>query len=335
MRIRAFAPALSVAASAIVAAAVPAAAQISLDRITVATGPAGTLYSQLGTALSTVYQEQTGLTSTARPHGGTSQYLPQLSRGEVDLGINSGLDANAAFAGNEPYPEAMENVRAVLVISNAPYGFIARADSDIQTVEDVAGHRVITGYRTLALFDDVNRAVLATGGLTLDDVESVVETNVPQAVQALAEDDVDVTASILGIPVHREVDAGISGGTRVVALGDNEQPIEDLPAFFAGTLEPSDATVGVEEPTRVAFYNSYLNTGTHMSEDDVYELARIAHQNWDDMQQAVPALRGTPADNMVPEEISHPFHPGAIRYFREAGLWTDEHDAQQEELLGQ
>ncbi|MEW5424399.1 TAXI family TRAP transporter solute-binding subunit [Amorphus sp. 3PC139-8] len=312
-----------------------AAADMTVDRITVATGPAGTLYAQLGTALSTVIQEKTGVPSTARPHGGTSQYLPQLHRGEVLLGINSGLDANAAYYGKEPYPQAMDQVRAVLVMAQAKYSFISRADDDIITVADTKGKRVITSYRTLALFDDVNRAVLATAGLTEDDVTAVAETNVPSAIKALTEDRVDVTASILGIPAHREADAAIPGGTRVVALGPNDEPINALPAFHVGILEPGPATVGVKEPTKVAIYDSYLNTGTAANADDIYQVVMTTYENWGELQKAVPALRSMNRDAMLPGQISHPFHDGAIKAFKELGLWTPDHDQQQAKLLGQ
>lgn len=316
-----------------VALAGTASAELSIDRLTIATGPAGLYYSQIATALTTIIQEKTGIPSTARPHGGTSQYLPQLHRGEVLLGMNSGLDANAAYSGKEPYPQAMDNIRAVSVIGQANYSFIARADSGIKTVADVKGKRVITSYRTLALFDDVNRAILATAGLSEDDVIAVAETNVPSAIKALTEDRVDVTAAILGITAHREADAAISGGTRVVALGPDPAPIDGLRGFHVGMIQPGPASVGVAEPTRIAIYDSYLNTGVHADADDIYEIARMTYENWGEMQKAVPALRGMTAEQMMPERISHPFHEGAIRYFREIGLWTPEHDAQQAELL--
>ncbi|MDQ0314586.1 TAXI family TRAP transporter solute-binding subunit [Amorphus orientalis] len=316
-----------------VAVAGSASAQLSVDRLTIATGPAGLYYSQIATALTTIIQEKTGIPATARPHGGTSQYLPQLHRGEILLGMNSGLDAYSAYAGKDPYPQAMDNIRAVSVIGQADYSFIARADSGIETVADVKGKRVITSYRTLALFDDVNRAILATAGLSEDDVIAVAETNVPSAIKALTEDRVDVTAAILGITAHREADAAISGGTRVVALGPDPAPIDSLRGFHVGTIEPGPGSVGVARPTRIAIYDSYLNTGVHADADDIYQIVRMTHENWAEMQKAVPALRGMTADQMMPERISHPFHEGAIRYFREIGLWTPEHDAQQAELL--
>ena len=70
-----------------------------------------------------------------------------------------------------------------------------------------------------------------------------------------------------------------------------------------------------------------------MSDDDAYEMAMVIHSNWAQAQEALPPLRGMKADWMVPATLSHPYHPGAIRYFTEVGLWTDDHQAQQDALL--
>jgi hypothetical protein len=64
-------------------------------------------------------------------------------------------------------------------------------------------------------------------------------------------------------------------------------------------------------------------------------VVKTTYENWADMQKAVPALRGMKPEQMVPEKLSHPFHDGAIRYFKEIGLWTPELDAQQAAFLKQ
>jgi len=157
----------SVAAGVVMSVAVAgsASAELSVDRLTIATGPAGLYYSQIATALTTIIQEKTGIAATARPHGGTSQYLPQLHRGEVLLGMNSGLDANAAYSGKDPYPHAMNNIRAVMVIGQANYSFLARRDSGIETVAALlAGFVFISGMVGYFFMPD-------TGGRSLEDLE--------------------------------------------------------------------------------------------------------------------------------------------------------------------
>lgn len=324
---------VGVFAMAGVLAAAGAQAEISVNRLTIGTGPAGSLYGQLGATFATIIQEHSNANSTARPHGGTSQYLPALQRGEIDLGLNSSLDSGLAYNGGEPYGAEMRNLRGVAQILQAPFSFIVKDSSGMKTIADVKGKRVNVRNRGLAAFTSVNQAVLATAGLTEEDVKSIDETNVLTAMQALPEDRLDVTNSILFVAAHREADSAIPGGTRVLSLGDNHAPIEALPGFTVRTVQPRQGWVGILEPTTIAFMGSLMTTGVHMKEGDIYEVAKILHTNWKEAQEALPALRGLKPEDMVPAKLSVPFHDGAIRYFREAGLWTADHDKQQAALL--
>lgn len=314
-------------------ASTAAQAEISVNRLTIGTGPAGSLYGQLGATFATIIQEHAKVTSTARPHGGTSQYLPALQRGEIDLGLNSSLDSGLAYTGGEPYGAEMRNLRGIAQILKAPFSFIVKDSSGMKTIADVKGKRVNIRNRGLAAFTAVNQAVLATAGLTESDVTSLDETNVLTAMQALPEDRLDVTNSILFVAAHREADAAIPGGTRILSLGDNHAPIEALPGFSVETIEPRQGLVGVKEKTTIAFLGSLMTTGVHMKDGDIYEVAKVMHTNWKEAQEALPALRNLQQADMVPERLAVPFHDGAIRYFKEVGLWTAEHDKQQAALL--
>lgn len=310
-----------------------AAAQSEMGRITIGTGPAGTFYNQVGVALSNTLQKELGVASTARPFGGTTVYLPQLHRGEVELGINSALDSSSAYLGNEPYPEAMSKVRAATMLFRAPYALHASKASGMKTVDDLKGKRVIIGYRSVASFVYVDTAILATAGLTPSDVRRSDAAGVPAGLRQLSEERVDATGTILNIGLVREADASLPDGIIVLGLGKNEAEISKLAGFTATTVEPSSRTVGVEGPTRIAQFDVYLNTSTNETADDVYRMVKAIHGNWKSMQKDLPGLRGTDASGLVPLNMSHPYHEGAVRYFKEAGLWTPEHESAQQALL--
>lgn len=313
------------------AATLDASAQLS--RITIGTGPAGTAYHQIGTTVSAALQDTLGVPATVRPFSGTSQYLPMLHRGEIAMGINSALDAQEAYLGQGAYGQPMTGIRALTLISRSPYAFYVKADSGVKTLDELRGKPVITEYRAIASFNQVNAAVLATAGLTPDDVEGYTVAGIPEATRALVDDRVVASASVLGIPALREADASISGGLRVLPLGDKEDALSAVAGFSPTTLQPGPAYVGVSEPTRVAQFDVFMNVGASMSEDDAYALAKAIHENWESMQQNLPMLRGIAADELASLNFSHPYHEGAIRYFREVGLWTDAHQARQDELL--
>lgn len=295
-------------------------------RITIGTGPAGTLYNQIGTALATVTQRELDMASTARPYTGSSIYIPQMHRGELAFGLNNSADMGDAFLGRGVYTRPLDNLRAAMRLSRAPMQYFVRADSGIDSMAALRGRPVVTRFRSMAPFDRINSQILATAGLTFGDVREVVVAGVPEAIRALVEGRAEAASTLLGIPALREAHATIPGGIRVLSLGPDEHPITDLPGFEAFTLEPGPAMAGIVEPTRVARMDVYLNTSIHADPELVYRMVRTLHASWKELAEALPAFRTITPEQIAPTAIVHPYHPGAIRHLREAGLWTDAHD---------
>ena len=303
-----------------------------LRRVTIATGPTGTQYHQIGTSLTTVIERELDKASTARPHTGSSLYIPQMHRGELPFGLNNSTDTAAAYRGELVYTEPLNNLRAVMLVSRSPMQYFVRADSGITTMAELRGRPVVTSFRANVPFDIINAAALATAGLKLDDVQQVTVAGVPDAIRALVEGRVAAASTLLGIPAFREANATVPGGLRVLPLGPEESALTAMPGFDVLEMQPG-ATPGVTVPTRVARMDIYLNSSINVSAEDVYQVVSAIHRNWAELQKALPAFRTVPADAVVPLSIGHPWHEGAVRYFREAGLWTEAHELRQQELL--
>lgn len=304
-----------------------------LKRITIATGPTGTQYHQIGTSLSTVIERELDKASTARPHTGSSLYIPQMHRGELPFGLNNSTDTAAAYRGQLVYSEPLQNLRAVMLVSRSPMQYFVRGDSGITSMEGLRGKPVVTSFRANVPFDIINAAALATAGLTLDDVDAVTVAGVPDAIRALVEGRVAAASTLLGIPAFREANATVPGGLRILPLGPNEEALTSMPGFDAFEVQPGPANPGVLEPTRVARMDIYLNSSVNVSADDVYAVLTAIHGNWAELQKSLPAFRSVAAGEIAPVNIGHPWHEGAVRYFRDAGLWTDAHEQRQQALL--
>jgi len=320
-----------IAATAMAGIASPAFAD--MDRVTVGTNATGTLYNQIGTAVAKTLQDELGVSAAAQPFAGTSVYLPKLQRGEVELGLNSGLDSATAFAGKDEYKQPHDKVRGAIMVFYAYYGMYAKASSGLTTVAELRDKPVVMAYRAVASFDKVNEAVIATAGLTVDDVKAQTVTGIPETVRDIVDGRSVAGGTITGFPALREADASVSGGLLVLKLGENEQPINDLPGFDVAEIKPGPAFVGVKEPMRAPRFSVFLNTSSNMSDDDVYAIVKAVHSNWDGMGEQVRALKSVKADQLVPLNFGHPYHDGAVRYFEEVGLWTPEHAERQAELL--
>ncbi|MEJ2377420.1 MAG: TAXI family TRAP transporter solute-binding subunit [Pseudolabrys sp.] len=324
---------LVAAAGMVTALAAPSVAHAELKRITIGTNAAGTLYNQIGTVVSTLLQKSTGIPTNVRPFAGTSVYLPKLHRGEIDFGLNSALDSSIAYHGEDEYKQPLSKVRGVMMIARAYYGFYAKNSSGLKSVGDLKGKPTVMSYRAIASFDHVNQAVIATAGLKLKDVKPVVVSGIADTVRGIVDGRFAAGGTIIGIPMLREANATVSGGLKVLELGPNDEPINALAGFTAVTIKPRPPFVGVSKPMKVPRFDVFLNTGAHLSADDVYKVVKVIYQNWSSLQKDVPALRSIPAKDLAPLNFGHPYHVGAVRFFKEAGLWTPAHEKRQETLL--
>ena len=105
---------LLAAAGAAVHGLAPRTLRAELRRVTIGANPAGTNFNVIAGGFAKVIQQKLGIASIVRPYSGSSVYLPMLQRGEITLGINSGIDSYLAYNGDAPYPAPMQNLRALM-----------------------------------------------------------------------------------------------------------------------------------------------------------------------------------------------------------------------------
>lgn len=304
-------------------------------RITIGANPAGTNFNLVAGGFAKVLQEQLGIPSIVRPYSGSSVYIPLLQRGEIALGVNSSLDSYLAFRGLSPYPVAMTHLRALLAIYPLGYMFWVRASSGLRRIEDLRGKRVVINYRGLVVLDQLNRAILASAGLRETDIEPVTTAGLDDGARAVQEGRADAVATGYRLPLVAQMHAAIAGGLRFLTMGANEARVAELmPGAWVDTVDPGPATVGIEQPIRIANYQTYLNTGTHLPDALAHDIVATIHAQWAALRSDYAVLASVPASDLAPANNPHPYHAGAVRYLEAAGLWTAAHAATQAQLLG-
>ena len=148
-------------------------ADAKLKRITIGTNPQGSTYFLLGSGFAKLFQEKMGVRANAQPHAGSSVYLPLMNVGEITLGINSSLDSGMAWSATPPYKGATKKVRSIARIWVLPYAYMVKESSGIKTLADLKGKRVVVKFKTNVSLAQANRTILASAGLTENDVTSV------------------------------------------------------------------------------------------------------------------------------------------------------------------
>jgi uncharacterized protein len=300
------------------------AAGLERDQLTVATTPAGTLFFSIGGGIARTLQARLGVRTSPVPYGSPSRCIPLLNQNDVPLALHSSIDAARAYDGLTPYPSRNGNIRLIARVLPLMNGYFVRASSEYHTVADLRGARVVYELRGSHAQTLLTDAVLATGSLTVADIEPVAAAHVVESIEALIEGRVDVAVSALGTAASQRAQASIAGGIRALALGDLATDAfmrARVPGARTAIAEPTQNRVGIEAPTLVAAYDAFVSSNTAVSEADAYAITKAIVESWPDLQQSYPALRAISATELFVPDTYIPYHPGALQAYRELGIW--------------
>jgi hypothetical protein len=323
------------------AAALGAGAGPAPSSLTIGTNPPGTLFYALGSGIARVLTDYAGLRAVVQPYSGSSTFLPLLNAGELQLGVVNAVDVAMAYrgpdrlkvGGRNPFQSA-PHIR--LVVRGGPLYAVqwARRDSPFRSVADLRGRRVTGVYSAhLAVWYNTY-GNLASCGLSWNDVQVVPVSTVGEGMRALVAGRADSAAYALGAADVQEADATI--GLRALSICGDEQGQrrlrEAVPGYYAVRLK-AGRSAGVVEDVWVQAYDIYLLTHKDLNEDTVYRVARTL---WEQNRRLWPlhsAFEEWATRRFVDPGVTVPYHPGAIRLYREKGAWTRPMEEAQARLL--
>jgi len=301
-------------------------ADAKLKRITVGTNPQGSVYFLLGSGFAKIFQEKMGVRSNAQPHAGSSVYLPLMDAGEITLGMNSSLDSGMAWSAVSPYKSATKNVRSIARVWILPYAYMAKESSGIKTLADLKGKRVIVKFKTNVSLAQANRTILSTAGLTEKDVTAVESGGVVASIGMVVQGRVDAAPIATGMPAMRKAHATVPGGLRIIPIGPkgtDEFLGKGMAGLYTVKEKNSKRKPFVRSDITIAAFDSYLNAGTQVKNEDAYQMAKTLYENWKQLQKDYPPLRGTKQNRIAPANNPIPYHPGAAKFYKEVGIYGD------------
>lgn len=280
--------------------------------------------SQIGRALAAAVSEASPLQMRPQEVANTADYIPLVNAGELEFGIANVVQTAFAFQGagmSEGRPNP--NLRMVATLMPFRAGFIVPKDSDIQTVSDLAGRNVPT-FSKGALGEHVVGAYLANAGLTFDDVSGVPVPNFPRMWSSFAEGSTDVTVVVVGAGKNRELDASM-GGVRYLDFDPAAEKVAAmniwLPKMYLQVVQPDEGIPGIDTPTHVMVYDYTLFASADTSDEQVYEVVKSLYDSEEKLLATGPFFKGFEADDMG-KDVGVPYHPGAIKFFEEKGIWS-------------
>jgi uncharacterized protein len=297
------------------------------------TAPPGGAFFPVGTAIAEVLNEHRGegrWRIQAKGSRGSLENIRRLEAGEYQLGMSNAAISYFAIQGERAWDKSYQ-VRTVVTLAPNVAMFVTKADSGIKSIADLRDRRVILGPEG-AGFEMFVTPILEEHGLSLSDIRPL-NAEQSRAVDLLADGAAD--AAFLGGAVPTPAIQQACNNMDILLIPFDpqarQQLIDKYPFFQPAVIPATTQRDGQSVATYRGMTEDYqgLDVGrmhliTHASVDEelVYELTRTLWEHREEVAQRHPVGRTINEGNAA-KLTGVPFHPGAERFYREAGIWQE------------
>lgn len=292
--------------------------------LSVGTAPPGGAFFVVGSAIAQVVsanQSDRLWTVSAEATKGTQENIRRLNKGELEFALANAAISYFAVRGEGAWKQK-HPINTVMTLAPNVALFITPKRSGVKNIVDLKGKRVVVGPAG-AGFEYFLEPILAAHGVTYKDFTPLHNTQ-SGAVDMLA--DGSAAAAFLGgaVPTASILQACTSQDIFFIPFDDaaKQQLFDDYPFFNAATI-PTATYRNQNEPFKGMNVGAmHLITNADEDEETVYRFTKILYEHQAEVAEIHPAGKAINAKNVV-KNTGTPFHPGAVRYYKEIGIWTE------------
>jgi hypothetical protein len=309
----------------LIAAAALAAGTASAQQVAIGTSNPGSIYHSSGSVIAKLLNEKAAVRATIQPYASPNVFIPGVNAGQMQLGLANIAEIAWAIEGKEHFDgRPHKELRAVAVMYPLRSAIFVRKDSPIKSLADLKGRSALDGFTSQKIILPLLDAMYATVGMKRGDMRPVQVPTVVAGADVFASGKADMFFFAIGAAKPKEVDASV-GGIRMLTLPNTPQAAaaikEHFPPGYLRLEKPSPVNVGVTEPAYSLAYDALVFAGTKTPDEVAYHTAKVMHDNAKEMGEAFGPFRLFDPAAMAKSFDGVAYHPGAIKYYREIGIW--------------
>jgi uncharacterized protein len=293
--------------------------------VSLTTGIPGGVYHPVGNAICRMFNldgDRAAMPCIATSSDGSVANIRRIESGDSAFGLSQTDVAVAAFNGEGPFAAAGPDPKLRSVIALYPEAFtvVARADTGIRDFQDLRGMRVGIGTSGVG-YNFTGDVIRGFYGWTTSGPQRVLELAPSEQNQALCSNKVDAIIFEAGHPNGLTQEATTNCRARLVRVAG--QPIDRLLSahpYYIPSIIPGGMYVGNPADIPTIGTRAVLVSSSNQPNELVYAMVKAVFDNIAVFRQLHPALSTLEIREMVPRTWVIPIHPGALNYYREAGL---------------
>ncbi|AXC49628.1 C4-dicarboxylate ABC transporter [Paracoccus suum] len=309
---------LLAAALAVAALGAPIGASAA-QFINILTGGTSGVYYPMGVALQKIYTDGiSGARVQVQATKASVENLNLLQQGKGEIAFSLGDSVKLAWEGDAEagFKAPLDKLRGVAAIYPNYVQIVASKESGINTLADLKGKSLSVGAAKSGT--ELNaRAILEAAGMSYDDLSKVEYLPFAESVELMKNRQLDATLQSAGLGVASLKDLATSVPITVVAVP--EDVVTKLGAPYQATTIPAGTYQGQDAEVPGVAVQNFLITHEGVPEEEVYQMTKLMYEHLDGLRAAHSAAQAIDPAKAL-EGMPLPLHPGAEKYYREAGI---------------
>jgi TRAP transporter TAXI family solute receptor len=286
-------------------------------------GPTGGSWTPLGAAVSQVINTRVPDLNVQVEPGAALVNIEKMRNDKADLGWSMTTVMADARGGQGQF--AGKPTDKVLYVANFypnVWQLVVPANSDIKSVKDLKGKPVALPARGNTSLAAGWEYLLKVNGMTLNDLGPKSYGPVSSNAEAMKNRQAVANGWFTVVPASFVLDLGSAMQLRMIGVSDAEfaELLKLNPGFVRHTVKAATyKEQGVTEDVLTFQSPTVLTASARTSPEVVYKVTKAIIEGRDEFANVVKAMKGiTPAE--MADNFGMPYHPGAEKYYREAGL---------------
>ena len=292
---------------------------------TIGTGGITGVYYPTGGAISKMINKKRkvyGVRCTVESTAGSVFNVNAVMSGDLDFGIVQSDRQYQAVNGKAEWKDAgpRKELRAIFSIHPEAVTLVSARDAGIKSIHDLRGKRVNIGNPGSGQRQNAIDALSAAGIDYKKDLHAE-QVKASEAAGLLQDGRIDAFFYTVGHPsgAIKEATAG-KRKVRIIPITDTAALLDRYP-YYAPAVIPIKFYPGADNRSDVPTFGvkATLVTSSGVPDDVVYAITKEVFENLDQFKKLHPAYEFLTPEGML-QGLSAPLHPGAVKYYKEAGL---------------
>src|SRR5688572_1916818 len=309
-----------VAACAALSLSVVAQEKVSLS---IATGGTGGVYYPIGGGMANILSQNVpGMTATAEVTGGSVANLQLIGSGKPYIALSMTDAALDAYKGEDKFKGKKVDVRTLMILYPNRMHVVTIEGTKINRMADLKGKRVSTGSPGSAT-EVMAFRVIEAAKLDKDKDMRRERLGVAESVNALKDRKIDAFFWVGGLPTAAVTDLAATPGVKIKLI-DHANLTAAMNKKY-GNLYVEDAIPqktypGMTADNKQVTVMNILVSHSNLSDDAAYNIVKTIFDRRTDLIAVHKEAENFKLENQKTAASPLPWHPGALKYFKERGV---------------